>query len=135
MELGYACINTELGEQGIRSGRTFSLKTFNEKGLDYIEGLIIRNIEDLAKTVIWNKNHNISLFRITNEIFSHTDLYKLKDLKNWTQMSEYLKIVGGFANEWGHRLSFHAEPYSVLASQNPIVAEKAISDLDVLAGT
>ena len=51
MNLGYACINTELnsrkGDDRITTNRTMIKRTFQEKGLEYTSELVLQNVTDL----------------------------------------------------------------------------------------
>ena len=49
INLGYACINTELQEQGIFTGRGMIRRTFDAKGLPYVSEIAIQNIKDLIE--------------------------------------------------------------------------------------
>jgi hypothetical protein len=40
-QLGYACINNDLRQQGIYTGRTMIRRTFDAKGLPYVSELCI----------------------------------------------------------------------------------------------
>jgi UV DNA damage endonuclease len=133
MKIGYACINTELRKDGIYVGRTFRLNTLKEKGIESIQELFLKNIQDLDKIIRWNILNKIKVFRIPNEIFSHINQYKINELSIFPILNSLLDIIGKTANVHDCRISFHSEPYSILASQNPTVVKNAIDDLNTLA--
>ncbi len=54
MELGYACINMTLGKYKITTNRGMIKKTFEEKGLEYVSELLIKNLKDLITIIQWN---------------------------------------------------------------------------------
>lgn len=71
IRIGYACINTVLGAQGVTSGRTCRLETASLRGLDYLRELALLNIADILPVLRWNLEHDIHLFRLTSDIFPH----------------------------------------------------------------
>ena len=71
IRIGYACINTVLGAQGVTSGRTCRLETASLRGLDYLRELALQNIADIMPVLRWNLEHDIHFFRLTSDIFPH----------------------------------------------------------------
>jgi hypothetical protein len=47
MNLGYPCINETLNAKGITTSHTMRLATFKSKGLNYLEELILTNLDAL----------------------------------------------------------------------------------------
>ena len=54
MKLGYACINTVLGEHKITTNRGMVKRTFKAKGLPYASELSLKSCKDLQKILHWN---------------------------------------------------------------------------------
>ena len=54
VNLGYACINTELQSQGIFTGRGMIRRTFDAKGLPYVSEIALQNIKDLIEISMVN---------------------------------------------------------------------------------
>jgi len=132
--IGYACINMELREKNIFTNRTLRKATLLDKGYDYLCELIIANLEDLKKVLIWNEETNHKFFRISSEIFpfwSHPILgYELEDLPESETILKLLVEIGDYAKAHNHRLTTHPGPFNVLASPNEDVVLKAVIDLD-----
>ncbi len=63
--LGYACLNMDLREQRppIYTNRDCIKKTWDEKGLPWVSGLVLENTRALAALVQWNWEHDIHFFR------------------------------------------------------------------------
>ncbi len=68
VNLGYACINTELRSQGILSSRTCRIATL-VKNPEALHQLIDKNLLDLLTILEWNVKNNIKLFRISSQLF------------------------------------------------------------------
>lgn len=143
INLGYACINTELKKQNIFCSRSCTIKTLEKlgpkKAAEYCKSLALQNCRDLLTILKWNESHDIKLFRISSEIFPHVgnfllhpdiskDPYFLGDI-NFAKTE--LKKAGDFAKTHGHRLTFHAQPYVNLGSPNSDVAKRSIFDLEI----
>lgn len=127
--LGYCCINLTLGETGVTTNRGMVKKTFLEKGLPYVSELALKNVQDLSKVIEWNNKEGIRMYRMSSDIFPWCSEYELRDLPDYDSIKEGLRQAGRIAMEGNQRITFHPSPYSVLASQNPDVVEKAIKEL------
>ena len=130
MNLGYACLNTELRKSNIFCSRTCRLKTIEEKGMNHLYSLTEKNLDDLLKMLKWNKDNGIHLFRMSSDMFpfaTHKDYYQKYDLE---QFKEKLKKIGEIAKEYSQRLSFHPCQFIQINSEKPHVVENSIRDLD-----
>ena len=130
MNLGYACINTIMSENGIMTNRTMRKKTFQAKGLEYVSDLALLNVKDLKTIVEWNNKHDIKLFRLSSQIFPWQDEYEFSSLKDYDEICKLMLEIGAIATKAGQRLTMHPGPYNCLASPNPKVVEKTIRELD-----
>ena len=65
--LGYACLNMELREQRVPifTNRDCVLKSYIDKGLPFVSGLVKENTKALAAIVHWNHLNGIRFFRCT----------------------------------------------------------------------
>ena len=91
MNLGYACINLTLAEQGICTNRSMIKKTFLQKGIAYTSELAYFNVQSLHKILEWNVANHISVFRVTSELFPWASEYKLKELPHYRAIRELLE--------------------------------------------
>jgi len=130
INLGYACINETLREQNIYCSRTMIKKTFFEKGKDYAADLGLENVKDLLKILIWNKKYDITLFRITSELFPWNSEYSIEDLKNFDEIKKYLIICGEFIKQNKMRVSFHPGQFNCLSSGRDVVIKNSLIDLE-----
>ena len=129
VQLGYACINTELSAQGITTNRSMIKRTFQERGLPYASELALANARDLVEIIKWNHKNGINVFRMSSEMFPWMSEYEFKDLPDYQRISNVLSGAGKLAKSYGQRLSFHPGPFNVLASPNPDVVTKTIKEL------
>lgn len=130
INLGYACINMQLRDKNVFCSRTARKKTYEEKGLSYVGELALNNCKDLYVVLKWNKENNISLFRITSNLFPWASEYILQDLPQYKEISKVLKICGDFAKENNIRLSFHPGQFNCLSSEKDYVVKNAVQDLN-----
>jgi len=131
MKYGYACINTDLSKQGISTNRTLRRKTLADQGLGYYENLVILNLMDLKKILEWNEAHGIRFFRISADLFTHRDQINIKRLPSYNNIIlPLLKANGNYILEHNHRVSIHADHFTILASQNRDVVNNSIRDLE-----
>ena len=131
MKLGYACINMTLQKTGgITTNRGMRQKTFNEKGLDYVSELALKNVQDLFTIVRWNEEMGIKLFRMSSDIFPWMTYYTLQSLPDYDLIRRKLVVIGELADLYGQRLTFHPSHFNALGSPNPTVVEKTIKELN-----
>jgi UV DNA damage endonuclease len=133
--LGYCCINLSIN-RGIRPkdkisvNRGMILKTFKEKGLEYVSELTILNLLDFEKIIKWNIENEVYVYRMSSDMFPCIGFYKLEDLPKFEKITKILSRIGRLAIESGIRLSFHPSHFCVLGSDNPRVIENTIDELD-----
>lgn len=129
---GYCCINLTLseGKDKVTTNRGMVKKTFLERGLEYASELALKNVTNLRRVLEWNDDNNIRMYRMSSDIFPWSSEYEISDLPDYNQISLILKSCGDFVKRTNQRITFHPSPYSVLASNNPDVVEKAIKELN-----
>ena len=134
-KVGYCCICLGINE-GVKKADQVSVnrgmvkRTFDLKGLDGVSELAIKNLEDLIRVLKYNLQKSIFVYRMSSEMFPWLTHYDVTKLPNFDKIQTLLKTAGDFAKLHEMRLSFHAPPFCVLASQNPDVVEKTIDELD-----
>lgn len=135
--LGYAGINVTLRKDHIFTGRTCRLNTALQKGTEYLEGLFLKNLEDLLKILQWNYKNKIKFYRIGSDMAPHiTNPVLIKNKNDFTQLAysldKYKPIlanIGKYAQDHNIRLTFHPDLFNVLNSPNPQVVLKTYRDL------
>src|SRR5687768_2073472 len=125
VNLGYACINLTLHEQGITTNRGMIRRTFLEKGIQYASQLALQNVTDLLKIVAWNAKHDIRVFRVTSDLFPWASEYRLRDLPDFREIRSLLEAVG----RSGVRLSAHPGPFNKMAGSGATLSN-TIKDLE-----
>ena len=126
MNLGYACINLTLAEEGVTTNRGMIKKTFGEKGVAYASELALSNVHALLKILQWNVANNVKVFRVTSELFPWASEYKLKDLPHFTEIKEVLETCGKLPV----RMSSHPGPFNKVAGSGATLAN-TIKDLEI----
>ncbi len=107
MRLGYASTNITLG----RTIRSLRLATLHSKGFEYLQELVNENMSLLADILRWNREHAITMFRISSDMIplgSHVavDITKL----TFPLASEITSLTEGM------RLSMHPGQYTLLSA-------------------
>jgi UV DNA damage endonuclease len=133
--IGYCCINLSINESKkkkdyISVNRGMTKKTFESKGLDYVSELALKNIDDLQKILEWNLKNDISVYRMSSDMFPCLGFYKIEDLPNIKLIESKLRKSGKFAMDNGFRLSFHPSHFCILASETERVVLNAIDELN-----
>ncbi|XWV25513.1 UV-damage endonuclease [Tupanvirus deep ocean] len=130
IRIGYACINTELRDFDIFTSRGCILKTFNEKGIEHTKKIVMENIDDLLKILIYNEAHGIRFFRISSCIFPHLGNPSASYSYDIDFAKDKFKTVGNFIKKHGHRITAHPAQYCQLGSPNEEVVKQSFIDLE-----
>jgi len=126
INLGYACLNLSLSEQGISTNKGMVKRTFEQKGIRYASQLALQNVQHLNKVLDWNLQQHISVFRVTSELFPWASQYRLKDLPDYTAIRASLEEAGSK----GIRLTMHPDHFNKLAGSGDTL-ENTISNLEL----
>jgi UV DNA damage endonuclease len=129
IQLGFACINTELREKDIFCSRTLRQQTFCDKGVKFVKELVKNNIQDLKKLVQWNIENGIRFMRVSSDMFPH---YTNDKCPSYTMnfVKKDLAEIGRIARLYKIRLTMHPSQFNVLSNwENPKVLENTIKDL------
>jgi UV DNA damage endonuclease len=129
MKLGYACLCTSL--PGRTTNRTMRKITLQQKGIAYQSQLALQNAQDLIHILEWNRQNNISFFRMSSDMIPWGNTIDLEQLPDYKQIAEAFKKAGDFALLHNMRLTFHPGPYTAISSPNKQVVENAIKDLEL----
>lgn len=133
--LGYCCICLGINEGKskkdlISVNRGMVKKTFDSKGLSYVSELVILNLQDTLKILDYNIKNNIQVYRMSSEMFPWFTHYSFSDLPEFNNIKLLLQKIGRVVKGNNLRVSFHAPPFNVLASENPNVVNKTIDELN-----
>ena len=130
IRFGYACINSELGAQNIRTGRTMIDKKFKLGGLQLAGELALANAKDLLPIMQWNEAHGITLFRLGSELFPRWNHYELADLPQIAEIAQHLRAAGDYAKAHNHRITTHPGPFHILGSPEARVVDNSLVSLE-----
>jgi UV DNA damage endonuclease len=122
IRIGYACINTQLPS----SNKTCRVANATP---ERVVDLGRQNMAALAEILHWNREHKISLFRISSEIIP-LGSHPANTLRWWETLWPELDRVGALIEGYGARVSMHPGQYTVLNSPRPEVVQAAIAELD-----
>ena len=133
--IGYCCISMGVNadkkkKEFVTVNRGMVRRTFDAKGLPYVSELVIENLKDTLKLLEYNIKNNIYIYRMSSDSFPWMSEYEFSDLPKFPAIRTYLKLIGKKVKDHGIRVSYHPGPYLVLASENPSVVEKTISELN-----
>jgi UV DNA damage endonuclease len=130
IRFGYACNNMELGQQGIRTGRTMIDRKFQLGGLQLASDIALANAKDLITILQWNEAHGIRLFRLGSELFPRWNHYELADLPGIDEIAKYLRAAGDYAKAHDHRITTHPGMFHILGSPDAVVVDNSIVSLE-----
>lgn len=118
MNLGYACINTELNtsKPRVTTNRGMIKRTFEEKGYDYASELALQNVKDLKKILQWNIDNGIKFFRTSSDMIPWNSEYLIPILKDYDEIYSILMKCGLMCEDEGVRVTTHPGPFNVLCS-------------------
>ena len=128
MNLGYACINVTLAEEGITTNRGMIRRTFLEKGITYASELALLNVQAFLKILEWNVENDVHVFRVTSDLFPWASEYKLKDMPHFREIKQILEEAGKLPV----RISSHPGPFNKLAGSGATL-QNTIKDLELHA--
>lgn len=131
--LGYACINMTLAEEGITTGRTCRWATFQREGYAHASKLALQNCKDLVTILKWNEKMGIKFFRVGSELLPWGNKVDITKYPDFEEICSVLKEAGWIARQSMQRLTFHPGPFNLLASSKPIVVENTVKDLEMHA--
>ena len=128
IQLGFACINTELREKEIFCSRTTRLKTIKDKGIDYVKDLITKNLRDLKTLIKWNYQNGIRIMRMSSEMMPHFTNPRIERYSFDFALDE-LREIGKMARLYKQRLTFHPGQFNVLSTKDENVFQNTFNDL------
>jgi UV DNA damage endonuclease len=133
--LGYCCINVTLRSQkdSVFCSRTCRLETLVQKGIEYSYYLAKQNLDDLEKIFKWNYQNNISLYRMSSDMFPFSSHPDYSSYYNFEQFREKLAKLGESAKKYNQRITFHPGQYNQLTSIHEHVVVKSIIEIDIHA--
>jgi UV DNA damage endonuclease len=97
--------------------------------LQYASRLALKNIQDLEKVIEWNIEHNMTLYRMSSDMFPWMSEYEFEDLPDIVSIQKLMSGIGQKILLHNHRLTFHPGPFNVLASANENVVHKTVKEL------
>lgn len=133
--LGYCCICLGINDKKSKKehvlvNRGMIKKTFESKGLEYVSELSILNLNDLSKIIDYNIKNNIYVYRMSSDMFPWLTHYDIKKLPKFNIIENILKRIGQKIISNNIRVSFHAPPFCVIASENENVVKNSIDELN-----
>jgi len=115
----------------VTMNRSCIRRTYDDKGVDYISELTLKNAYDLEKLLHWNEEHNIKFFRLSSDICPWASEFDMNTMKDIKEIKQVLARAGAYAQAHSHRLTSHPGQFNVLCSPTPRVVERSIIDLGI----
>ncbi len=130
--LGYAAMNHTLRdrEPPLRCNRDMRRATFEERGLEYVSELALRNWRDLLAILRWNVDHGIGFYRVTSTLVPWNSQFDLAELPDYEAIGEVAAECGRFVRENGVRLTFHPGYWCRLGSDDPDTRANSVRGVD-----
>ena len=130
IQLGLCCLNIKLREQKptVFASRSIILKTFREKGIDFLKTKIIQNLQDILTMMDWNEKHGIKVFRLSSEMFPHKSNPEAPDY-SFDFAIPLMKKIGEKSKKLNQRLTFHPGQYNVVGTPDIEKFKKTVLDL------
>lgn len=133
--IGYAVVNETLKPNTYKSCR---LKSPYDKGIDFVIDRARHNVEHMKKVLEWNLEHDILLYRMSNDLIPlaiHPDV--LRDF-SWRWYEDDIVLQGlndikGFVQKHGMRITIHPDPFVVLNAQREEIYKRSIAEVEHLA--
>ena len=127
IRLGYACISDTLN---ITTSSTYTYTEYlKNKDLDKLNNIIISNLDNLEKILLYNIKNNIHFYRLSSKLiplatkkeveFDYIEKYK-----------EYYERIGKLISDNMLRIDFHPDQFCVLNSVNEEVVDNSIEILN-----
>lgn len=126
MNLGYACINLCLADEGISTNKGMIRRTYLQKGVQYASQLAMQNVTALKKIMEWNVAQGITVFRITSDLFPWASEYKLESMPDFDAIKNTLEEAGKLPI----RVSTHPGPFNKMAGSGTTL-KNTITDLEI----
>jgi len=138
IRLGLCCENNFLRAQKetVFCSRSCTLSTYRSKGKQEAIDRAMKNVKDLDKLMLWNKEHYIDVLRISSQLFPHyTNIRNIeeKDRYSLTYFEKELKRLGDLSKKLNKRLTFHPGQFNVVGSPNEQVFKSTCEDLKMHA--
>lgn len=142
IRLGLCCINMQLRHnEEIYTNRTKIMKQIEKHGLEAAKNAAINNVIDLAKMILWNKNHGIEVTRVSSSLVPHSTnpliIEKFgKEGEEYASLEflrPYLEKVGHVARLEKIRLTFHPGQFCQIGSPSFSVFNSTVKDLEMHA--
>jgi UV DNA damage endonuclease len=122
MRIGYPCINRSIG---CTASRTFRLSSWSE---DRLRETVQENLSCLAKTLAYNKKHNLLFFRITSDLVPFAS-HPVCTFPWQEYFSGEFGQLGEYIRRHGFRISMHPDQFVLLNALDEGVLRRSIADL------
>jgi UV DNA damage endonuclease len=122
IRLGYVGLNTRLAT----SGKTFRISSYSEEKMIQYSKVNLLNLE---KTLNWNAEHLIKIFRISSGLIPFASHPVNKGC--WkTVLKDDFKKIGQIIRDNQLKVSMHPGQYTTLNTPNPNHLQNSLADLD-----
>jgi len=140
IRLGLCCINILLKyNEKVYASRKKTMALITKKGIDDAINSAKENVIDLAKMLLWNKNHGIEVMRVSSELVPHATNPEIikqfgkagEEYSKFEFLRPYLTKVGHIANLEKMRLTAHPGQFVQVASPSEKVFNASVKELEM----
>jgi UV DNA damage endonuclease len=123
MNIGYACLTLGI------PGMDYQTVRMARSGEEVLREAIQHNLQTLEKTIDYNGQNGIRLFRISSDLIPFGSS-PVNALPWWDLFAEDFSRIGKKIQTYGIRVSMHPGQYTVINSPHEDVVFRAIADLE-----
>ncbi|SFC20966.1 UV-damage endonuclease [Bacillus sp. OV322] len=130
IRFGYVANATLLWDASPAKSLTF--KRFSELGKDErinkLHEVTLQNIENTRRILLYNAAHQIEVYRLSSSIVplaTHPEVqwdFVAPFKKEWEELGSLIK-------QYGMRVSFHPNQFTLFTSSNPVITANAVKDM------
>jgi UV DNA damage endonuclease len=130
IRLGYVAIALTLNKVTSSSLMTYSY--YKKLNVDFannkLDKIIVSNLEDLEKIILYNIRNNIHFYRLSSQIIPLAT-HESVDFEYIKRYDNYFKKISKLINDSNMRVDTHPDQFCVLNSENNLVVQNSINIL------
>lgn len=133
VRFGYVAMSVEL--KNASPSRTMTMTAFSklsdrEAALRRLERIAEENLHNTLRLLKHNRYMDVKVYRFTSKLIPLVTHELLEDWDPYPGLAEGFADVGSFVREYGMRVSFHPDHFTVLSTPRKDVFRKSVTDLD-----
>ncbi|MDD9271116.1 UV DNA damage repair endonuclease UvsE [Paenibacillus sp. GCM10023248] len=133
IRLGYVAMSTVVKNASPSKTMTatnFSKLADREAAIRKLERIGAENLHNTLRLLRHNRAHDIMVFRFSSRFIPLIGHEMLGDWDPIPVLSAEFEELGAYARQWGMRVSFHPDHFTVLSTPKADVLQKSVADLE-----